>query len=63
MEHSLVFGAAAAAYVLFPPPPMRRMPLSAKLMADAGIAGPALLIAALFLVGWLRRRRRLERAA
>jgi lysylphosphatidylglycerol synthetase-like protein (DUF2156 family) len=54
---AVLFGAAGAAYMLFPPPPVRRMPLPSKLITFAMIAGPALLIGALFLVGWLRRRR------
>jgi hypothetical protein len=56
---AVLFAVLAAGYVLGPlqPWPVRHQPLPARLMTDLIIAGPGFVIAALFLLGWLRRRR------
>lgn len=61
---AVLFGTAALGYVLGPlqPPPVRHFSFAARLTADLAIAGPAFLIAALFLAGWVRRRRGAESA-
>lgn len=51
---ALLFGAAGVAYLMMIAG-SPRPPLPTKMIWIAAISGPAFLVAALFLVGWLRR--------